>query len=424
MKRRICLITNWYPTKENPYAGLFFKEQAFATADTFDYLVIHYKEKRKLFPGQYFLKKLTNKHIIVSPINKERNTVEYDVSVYYPLYITLLNIFYKLYAKLLKKMSGKDLGRDVMPLYEERNREYLKEVFHRKLTEDFDVLYCIDAQSESRLLQCISEIKGIPYIVSEHAPFPWPGSTLSGSERTAIANADLFMAISYDKIRQVMMQNIKLKKIAYIGNMVDENRFALAHGQNEVKTFIIVAAHSFYKNYDLFFRVFNRLTEITDIPFKVMIVGYGANKGYSQKPETVEQKVKESLFAKYAELIPEISHDRIHELYQRADAFVMTSIQEGQPVSALEAGCCGLPIFSTTCGGVEDYVTQELGRLYKMEDYESFAEGLKDFLEGKIKFDSVRIREKIVNMYGKDAFGKSFSDQVNTVIDSYKNRSV
>ena len=32
-KKKICLITNWYPTKENPYQGIFFKEQAQALGD-------------------------------------------------------------------------------------------------------------------------------------------------------------------------------------------------------------------------------------------------------------------------------------------------------------------------------------------------------------------------------------------------------
>ena len=70
-----------------------------------------------------------------------------------------------------------------------------------------------------------------------------------------------------------------------------------------------------------------------------MIVGYAANKGYSQNVEQLEDAIRNSAFARNAELIPEISHDRIHELYARADAFIMTSIQEGQPVSAMEAGC-------------------------------------------------------------------------------------
>ena len=235
-------------------------------------------------------------------------------------------------------------------------------------------------------------------------------------EKVAIENADLFMAISYDKIRQVLMQNIKLKKIAYVGNMVDENQFVLHAGKNETKTFVMVAANSFYKNYDLFIKIFERLVEITDVPFKVMIVGYGANKGYSKNVEELEARICNSKFGHCAELIREVSHDKIQDVYYRADAFVMTSIQEGMPVSALEAGCCGLPIFSTMCGGVEDYVNDEIGRIYKVIDSESFANGLKEYLEGKIDFDSTYIRKYIVERYGKKAFTERMANCFEEVI--------
>ena len=148
----------------------------------------------------------------------------------------------------------------------------------------------------------------------------------------------------------------------------------------------------------------NRLTEITEIPFKVLIVGYGANKGYSKNVDEFERKIAFSKFFEYVELIPEVPHDSINEIYAKADAFVLTSIQEGQPVSAIEAACCGLPIFSTRCGGVEDYVDDDIGRIYAVSDYEGMAEGLKDYLEGVLCFDTKVIREKVVGIFGTAAF--------------------
>ena len=81
--------------------------------------------------------------------------------------------------------------------------------------------------------------------------------------------------------------------------------------------------------------------------------------------------------------------DHFHE----ADAFVLTSIQEGLPVSVLEAMACGLPIFSTRCGGVEDIVDENCGRLFPLRDFRSIAEALKELMEGRISFDGERIRE-------------------------------
>lgn len=416
-KKRICLITNWYPTKENPYAGGFFKEQAFAVQDSFDYLVLHVHEHKRLLLIQYLLRQLRGRDVEVFRVNEEKNTVEYDIHLYYSLYLVLFERLYKLYL-IVRGGWPMEIGQRSSPLYQRRRKHRLEKAVVQKLKEPFDVLYCVDAQSESSTLQMISEVTHVPYVVAEHAPCPWPGTVLTDVEHAAMEQADLFLAISQDKIRQVMMQNVHLRRIAYVGNMVDETQFMLAPHQNEVKTFIIVAANSFFKNYGLFLAIMNRLTEITEVPFKVMIVGYAANKGYSQNVEQLEEAIRNSTFARNAELIPEISHDRIHELYARADAFIMTSIQEGQPVSAMEAGCCGLPIFSTMCGGVEDYVTEDIGRIYPIMDCEGFAAGLKDFLEGNIQFDNRHIRESVVGRFGKRAFVENFTRVFQDVIET------
>ena len=102
-------------------------------------------------------------------------------------------------------------------------------------------------------------------------------------------------------------------------------------------------------------------------------------------------------------------HDQLAGLLHKADAFVMTSIQEGQPVSAIEAACCGLPVFSTRCGGVEDYVDDSMGRIFPITEVEDFAAALRSYLEGKIAFDPAAIREKTVARFGKEAFIKNLS---------------
>lgn len=421
-KKTICLITNWYPTEENPYQGVFFKEQAQALGDVFDFIVVHYNEKKKEPLLRYVKRALCKSEVVVEKIKEEKNIIEYNADAYYPKYKIYQDKLVSFFNRRFKNFVGRktfELSR--FSAAEKRKKELITKIFKNYFYNKIDVFYCVDAQFESYILQCAAEAIGKPYVVSEHAPFPYPGNIIPYSEKNAIENASVFMAISYDKVRQVMMQNIQPRKIAYVGNMVDEAQFTLKQEENEIKTFVMVAANSFYKNYSLFMQIFNRLTEITNIPFRVLVVGYNANKGYSKNAEELEQKIMSSKFASFVELIPEIKHERIHEVYHRADAFVMTSIQEGMPVSALEAGCCGLPIFTTMCGGVEDYINEKIGRLYKIIDIESFATGLKEYLEGRIKFDNVNIRETIVANYGKKIFINRISRVFEDAINEYEN---
>ena len=408
------MVTNWYPTKDNPFFGSFFKEQAFALSEHFQFLVIHYQENRKVPDPVFWLQRIRNKHYSVCRDGEENNTVEYTIHAKIPMSMGIIRMLYTIYLMVRKRPIE-----EYKP-YARYKYRLLQEIFRHRISEEFDLLYGVHAQSESELLHQISQITGKPFVVAEHAPYPWPGMVVKATEKKALEKADTFLAISNDKIRQVLLQDVRPRRIAYVGNLVNEEQFVLGSGSGGEKTFVMVAAHTFYKNYPLFIEIFNRLTQITDVPFKVKVVGYNANKGYSQNAEELEQKLMNSAFADKIQLIPAISRDEIHKVYGSADAFVMTSVQEGMPVSALEAGCCGLPIFSTMCGGVEDYVDDSIGRIFRIVDSESFAQSLKAYLEGDICFDREHIRQRIVSRFGKKAFTDNMASVFNEVIERSK----
>lgn len=279
----------------------------------------------------------------------------------------------------------------------------------RSLKQTVDLVYGLTAQDMADKCFCLSKALNVPYVLAEHAPFPYPGHIITNLQKSCIENADAHLIISKDKIRQIMLQNIKLGNYRYVGNYVNEETFIFSPFPHQNKTFVIVAANSFYKNYDMFIRTIDKLSAITDKNFSVLIVGFAANKGYSKNTEELVAKVQASKFADKVELIPSAARSEMPKILNRCDAFVMTSIQEGQPVSALEAACCGLPIFSTRCGGVEDYVTESIGRIVPIDDSDLLATLLNDFLDEKIVFDKKHIREVIVSKFGHDAFVKNVS---------------
>ena len=394
MRKTIALMTHWYPSRENPFFGRFFREQILALEDRFDFTVIHYRETLRTSPFQ---------RPVVQLINKEKNITEFDATTFVPPSLAFSNRLHR----------GKTIQNSPARLAWTRNEigKIVSEHFaHLK------AVYCVDAQKEAFFGLAAAQSLDIPLVLSEHGPVPWPGETISAANREAIEQADAFLAISQDKIRQLAMQGIQLPPVTEIGNLVDERQWPQADRSGHTrKTLLTVASHSFYKNYPMLVRVLNRLTEITETPFRVIIAGYAANPGYAENPGNLEEQVRSSVFADRAELIPSVPHEQLNELYARADAFVMTSIQEGQPVSALEATCTGLPLFTTRCGGVEDYTDDLTGRLYGISDVEGMARGLKDFVEGKITFDPAAIRRRVVEKYGWDAFRNTFTKVIDEV---------
>ncbi len=390
-KKTICLVTNWYPTPENPYQGHFFREQAIELQDKFDFVVVHYKFVHNRWHGYY-----------KAELCKE----EYNIREY-QIYVQVKTINDEIRSVIRRECVDES----------SREMQGLIDAMRDCIDESIDAFYTVSGQSEGKFVQSLAQEFNKPYVVSEHGPVPWLDTVVSQDNKTAIERADLFLAISNDKIRQVMMQGIKMPPCVYVGNMVDESVFVYKESNNEVKTFVTVGAHVFYKNYDMLIAVFNKLKEISPIPFRLIIVGYDANRGYSRDAQILEKKIHDSEFSDFVEMFPSVEHCKIAEIYTRADAFVMTSVQEGQPVSAIEAACCGLPIFSTRCGGVEDYVDDSIGRIFGINDVESMARGLSQFLDGIIEFNSEHIRNVIINKFGRKQFKLTMENAFESVID-------
>lgn len=414
-KKTILMLPSWYPTKENPYNGCFFREQALALINEFNFIVVTYKTKSEL-AFIYNLKKffhLNNPKITF--IQNDNGLQEYQIFskkpqfIFWDLFISRFNIVF--FHKHLTPGIG-----TIEHKTQIKHRNFITSYIKQKsLLPKFDCVYSLTSQDMASLGDSFSKTFKVPHITAEHAPFPWPGTVLKNTTVKAIEEANAFLAISNDKIRQVMLQNIHINPI-WVGNLCDETKFSLSKEKHEVPTFLIVAANSFYKNYDLFIKSMEELKKIAKKPFKIIIAGYNSNKGYSKNKEELENKIHNSIISENTTMIESISREEIPSLYNKCDIFVMTSIQEGLPVSALEASMSGLPIISTRCGGVEDYVDDTMGRIFAITDYKGIAQACNDYLNGKITFNSKLIRQTAINLFGNQAFTKRLSNVFNELI--------
>ncbi len=411
------MIPSWYPTKDNPFQGSFFREQALILSQNFNFIVLRINEKHVYFPIYYIKSLFGLTKPKVTFIQDDNGLKEYCLKIQKPMYFVWAEFKYKLHKKL-KNDIPQGVGKFELQSVTKSIRKSIRKIKKLKLIPDFDCVYSVTTQDMVILGKEFATEYSVPHVTAEHAPFPWPGSTIKDATKDAIESADAFLAISSDKVRQIMLQNIKIKP-HYVWNFCDETKFSVNKTNNQNKTFLIVAANSFYKNYPLFISTMEELKKISKVDFQIIVAGYNANKGYSQNAKELEEMIKKSSFANNTEMIEAVARDDMPALYNRCDAFIMTSIQEGLPISAIEASMSGLPVFSTRCGGVEDYIDDSMGKIVSITDYKSLALACNNFLNGTKKYDGNKIREKAISLFGREAFIKN----VSTVFDEVMNKN-
>ena len=72
----------------------------------------------------------------------------------------------------------------------------------------------------------------------------------------------------------------------------------------------------------------------------------------------------------------ELDAARLHECYDRADVFVLASLQETYGMAVAEALAHGLPVVSTTTGAIPDLVGADAGLLVPPGNIEALAGAL------------------------------------------------
>ena len=411
MKKTILFMPSWYPTKENPISGSFFREQAIVLAENFNIVVLHYQTFKYGFKGifQYMFKR----KCIISVNNSDAPLQE----IYFSNYI-----FFK-HGFIGKILNNIIIYNWINNLKLNKNILRLKKIILNEFKLTPDLLYSVTAQINAVQASKLAKAFNIPYVVSEHCPFPLPQTAISNETKNAIENADCVLSISRDKTRQMLIQGLKIEP-ELVGNMIDEDVFILPkeNEKSDIFTILIVAANNFYKDYPTFLKTIKQLKTICSNSFKVLIVGFNPVDGksiWNQGEQEFIKLVDSFGLLEMCELIPRATRQEMPLYYHKSDVFVMTSIQEGFPVSSLEATACGLPVYATRCGGVEDFIDNDNGRIVNILDYEELAKELKKLVDGEVFYNNALIREKTIKRYGKQAFKNRLTNIFNRVIDTH-----
>lgn len=140
---------------------------------------------------------------------------------------------------------------------------------------------------------------------------------------------------------------------------------------NDTKVFVHVARYHAQKNQQLLINAFNRF-KLLNKDYILLVIGEGFDKG------TGLDLVKSSMpNIHYLGLKPNV----VDYLYL-ANAFCLTSIYEGLPISLLESLACGVTPICTSVGGIPDVITDGVN------GYLSYDVSIESYMEAIERYDS------------------------------------
>ena len=203
-------------------------------------------------------------------------------------------------------------------------------------------------------------------------------------------------------------------------NAANRNTFRQEYmlGENEVAIAIIGRIVA-VKNYELFIKVVERTLKNTDAPVKFFVIGDGLLKAFIQNELDARNILwcNKNSFNKNAAVIFTSWISDISLAVPGVDIVVLTSHNEGTPMSLIEAQFFGKPVVATDVGGVADtFINGETGFLVPPDDAEIFWQKLSLLIQNKSLRENMH--KKTFN-FSKERFSKQ--KEIDSFKSLYKN---
>ena len=180
------------------------------------------------------------------------------------------------------------------------------------------------------------------------------------------------------------------------------------------------------KNHSLFLKALNYVLKNTSVKVRAFIIGDGESRGGIVQMAT-DLGIKFSKHTDHQHIDPLVLtswRTDVDTICAGLDIIALTSLNEGTPVSLIEAQAAGKPIVSTRVGGISDVVMEnQTALLSAITDEEAFSKNLLQLVNDaslRRKFSTAG-KDYVIGRFSYQRLVKDMGNLYNDLLDRKKN---
>ena len=375
MSKKIVILPAEYPTKDNPLAGIFTKDQVNMFANNGYDVAVAYN---------YFisLKKIRFKNILnfflKKKIKKSKNITEITNS----LFSTFFHIFkLQLDYYLTKKFLIEYINKKGKP----------------------DLIICHFAFPTGNTAMKILREFNIPYIVVEHSTGYFTGLYNNFQIKVikkALNRSSLIVAVS--SFLKKKLVNLTNTKVLTIGNIVDKKFFLLKKKKlNKNKlNFLIISELVKKKQVLNLVKIFKELND-KNIKFQLRIVGDGPEY------KSIFNYIHKNNLDKNILILGIKKKKEISNLFDKTDYLISCSKVETFGITIAESIAKGVPPIVLNSGGPNDFINPY--NSIKVDSFNELKKALVEVINKDKKFDKKKMNKYIKNNFSEASIMKKYT---------------
>jgi teichuronic acid biosynthesis glycosyltransferase TuaC len=268
----------------------------------------------------------------------------------------------------------------------------------------FDLIHAHFIYPDGVMAARLGRILSIPVMTTEHALWqPWLDDWPRVRRQVLAALGDIALVTAVSESVRKSIEAVAGDRVttAVLPNVVDENVFRAPalEERYDPNQILFVGAVRHVKGLDVLVRAMARLAP--KYPnLRLQVLGEAFYGQWRRDEAEVRRLTRELGLTERITFAGRTDPAEVAATMRSSAVLVVPARRESFSAVAIEALASGTPVVATRCGGPEEILTDDLGRLVPTEDPAALAAALEDVMHNRRRFDPARLRESAVRRFG------------------------